>query len=580
MADPVHVRDYALVRTSGTNVQTVNLVQTAGDFLILCVYWYQNNSDTCTISDGIDTWHEVSGSYQISTGSGSGLGLSSCLFYKFATTTATVSTTITAPAGSGSTFTASGGSAFTHINTVQPIGQVNSAKANTGPTNPNSGNITTTFAKDVVYGLLYNDSNVGSAGSGFTAASSLFSVYMAQYQLTSSTGTFASTQTGGSASSWTSAVVEIHGEDYIPIFTISGNVGVASASATVAYSGPISGTASCDSSGNFSITSAPAGDYFLTPSLATYFFFPNVMKRTIIAADVSNAQFEAVAPPFNTYSQVAYDSGYDGDANPIDPGTWDTATTFDPLQTLSNTIRASTTGSDISLLDGFGDTGPGAYAFMHVVSMVDGSQTGLLLMSDIDVTAFYEILLTRSGSNINLSLEDGSGEIDSATVAYAADTIIRIEYVNGVLTAYVNDVAKTSASTTDSSTGSAGIEIEAVSATSDVLIIDFVSGTINYVAPNYTISGNIGDSANEQVNLTGTQTRNTFADGLGDYSFASCVAGPYTITPVPPLGDAFTPTSIALTVSNADIPNQDFSLGPAPPPSGGGDLNFAEDFNF
>ena len=578
MADPVHVRDYALARTSGSNVQTVSLAQVAGEFLILTVFWYQNNSDSCTISDGVDTWHEIPGTYQVSTGSGGGLGLSSCMFYKFATTTATLSTTITAPAGSGSTFTASGGSAFTHINTVQPIGQVNSAKANASGSSPNSGNITTTFAKDVVYGQVYNDNNVGSAGSGFTAASTLFSVYMAQYQLTSSTGTFASTQTGGSVGPFTSAVVEVHGEDFVPKYTLSGNVGVASASATVAYVGTISGTASCDSSGNFSIPNAPAGGYTLTPTLSGYFFFPNAMSRTIAAADISNCQFGAVNPPFNLYAEVAYDSAYVANANPIDPGLWDTGTGFSPLQTLSNTIRATDNGTDISLLDGFGDTGPGAYASMHVVSMVDGSQTGALLMSDIAVAIFYEIFVARSGSNLNLTLGDPSGDIASAVVPYAADTILRVEYVNGVLTGYVNGTSKASASTSASSSGSAGIEIEVV-ATPDIQIIDFVSGSITYVAPNYTISGNIGDGLGEQVNLTGAQTRSTFADGLGDYSFTGCIVGSYTITPVPPGGDAFTPTKRTPTVSNANVPGQDFTIGPAPP-SGGGDFNFLEDYNF
>jgi len=362
--------------------------------------------------------------------------------------------------------------------------------------------------------------------------------------------------------------------------SISGNCRIAGA--TITYSGAASGSVVADGSGNFTIPGLSDGGYFLTPSLTGYFFFPKVMNRTLVGADITNCLFDNVLIPFNIYTEQAYDSAYVADANPIDPGNWDTATTFNPLQTLNFTIRPSSPGgSCISLLDGFGDVTGDAYAFLHIVSMVDNSQLGLLNLCDIDVTNFYEIFLTRSGATLNFALDDGSGELASGSTSYVPNFTVRIEYIQGVLSAYINNVLLLSHATTDSTTGSSGIEMEPVSATSDDQAIDFAEGSITFVAPNFMISGNIGDIGGEQVNLTGTQTRSTNADGAGDYSFSGCVAGPYTITPVPPLGDnVFTPTQRGVTVSSADIPSVDFIFGPAPSQGFGGDLGFKEDFNF
>lgn len=370
----------------------------------------------------------------------------------------------------------------------------------------------------------------------------------------------------------------ITGVNFTALLNITGNTRVAGAS--VAYSGGASGTVTADGSGNFTISAVPIGtDYFLTPSKTGYTFFPEVMKRTLVGADVTNCLFDNILIPFNSYTEQAYESAYVANVNPITPANWDTVTGLDPLKILNSTIQASTVNSCISLLDGFGDITGDAYAFMHVSSMVDNSSVGLLTLSDIDSITFYEIYLTRSGSSLTLSLGDGTGLLASGSTSYAANFTVRIEYIQGTLTAYINNTSVLSAATTNATTGSSGIEIEVSAATTDDQVIDFAEGSITYVAPNYTISGNIGDTNNETVNLTGTQTRSTFAAGFGDYSFAGCVAGPYTVTPVPPPGFVFTPTSRNVTVSTADVPNIDFTIGPAPP-SGSGDSDFSFEFKF
>ena len=89
MADPAHIQDYALVRSGGSNVQTISCPMTAGYLQVLGVSWYNNNSDTCTVTDSHDSWTEVPGTYQHIASAGGGLGLSSCIFYKKSSFTGT-----------------------------------------------------------------------------------------------------------------------------------------------------------------------------------------------------------------------------------------------------------------------------------------------------------------------------------------------------------------------------------------------------------------------------------------------------------------------------------------------------------
>ena len=217
MANPAWVQDYGLVRSGGSNVQTISCPMTTGNIQILGVSWYHNNSDTCTVTDTTDTWTEVPGTYQHFASGGGGLGFSSCVFYKISTVTATKTVTVTAPTGGGSSYTQVGGAEFSNPYIGgSPIGAVSSANSNTAAV-PNSGNITTTFSNPILFGYIYNDNtNITNSGSGWTKIGSiLFNAYLDEYRLPSSTGTFAATATT-SVGAYTAAVVEFFGADYVP----------------------------------------------------------------------------------------------------------------------------------------------------------------------------------------------------------------------------------------------------------------------------------------------------------------------------------------------------------------------------
>ena len=76
----------------------------------------------------------------------------------------------------------------------------------------------------------------------------------------------------------------------------------------------------------------------------------------------------------------------------------------------------------------------------------------------------------------------------------------------------------------------------------------------------YTISGTVsGDiAAGVGVSLSGAATASTVTDASGAYTFSGLANGSYTVTPS--LTDyTFAPVNIPVVVSNANMPNQNFT---------------------
>ena len=78
------------------------------------------------------------------------------------------------------------------------------------------------------------------------------------------------------------------------------------------------------------------------------------------------------------------------------------------------------------------------------------------------------------------------------------------------------------------------------------------------VVPTYTVSGNITGASNVTVTLTGTANASAITDANGNFSFANLQNGSFTITPTAP-GYTFSPTSTAVTVSNENVANINFT---------------------
>jgi hypothetical protein len=84
--------------------------------------------------------------------------------------------------------------------------------------------------------------------------------------------------------------------------------------------------------------------------------------------------------------------------------------------------------------------------------------------------------------------------------------------------------------------------------------VDFTATSIAY-----SITGTISGGAGATVSLTGAATATTTADSSGNYSFPGITSGAYAITPAE-TGLVFTPTSLAVAVSGANVLSANFTV--------------------
>jgi hypothetical protein len=102
----------------------------------------------------------------------------------------------------------------------------------------------------------------------------------------------------------------------------------------------------------------------------------------------------------------------------------------------------------------------------------------------------------------------------------------------------------------------------AVTPTSQNVTVSSANVTgVNFTATSiaYSITGTISGGAGATVRLTGAATATTTADSSGNYSFPGITSGAYAITPAE-TGLVFTPTSLAVAVSGANVLGANFTV--------------------
>jgi hypothetical protein len=170
-------------------------------------------------------------------------------------------------------------------------------------TNPNTGNINTAIANELLIGVCGLTLTTGmTAGSGYTLREG--------GGAGTNTGVIEDnfTNTAGTNSASFVAATGTYGVGIMafkPLSNITGSAGVAGA--TVSWSGAASGSTTADGSGNYMIPNLIDGSYTITPSKTGYTFSPSSSPQTVAGADISGVNFTVaqivVATP--TFSPVA-----------------------------------------------------------------------------------------------------------------------------------------------------------------------------------------------------------------------------------------------------------------------------------
>jgi hypothetical protein len=213
--------------------------------------------------------------------------------------------------------------------------------------------------------------------------------------------------------------------------------------------------------------------------------------------------------------------------------------------------QAATTGVDASGNYSFNNLPSGTYTVTPSspgVTYTPASQT-------VTISGAHVLGVNFVGSTISYTVSGTiAGAPNDAVVLSGANTYNTVTDASGNYT--FTGVVNGTYTVTPGSTGFT------ISPSSQPVTVNGANVTgINFTATAqaFNITGTISGGAGATVTLGGGTSATTTADGSGNYSFAGYPVGSYTITPSQ-TGLVFTPTSIAVTVQNANITGANFTV--------------------
>jgi inhibitor of cysteine peptidase len=327
-------------------------------------------------------------------------------------------------------------------------------------------------------------------------------------------------------------------------YSVSGKVtsgGAAVAGVTVSLTGAATKSTTTDGNGNYSFSGLVNGVYTVSASMAGYTITPQSYTFNINGANVSGKDFTATLITYSISGKVSIDgaglSGVsvnltgaatrstttDGNGNYTFSGLVNGAYTITPSKTgyafSPPTINTNVNGADVS-----GQNFTGTLITYSISGKVSINGAGLSGVS-VNLTGGVTKSTTTDGNgNYSFSgLLDGAYTVTPSKSGYTMAPQSRSVSVSGA----------------------------------DVAGQDFIAAL-----PTYSISGRVTTVGyafpGVTVSLTGGATKSTTTDGNGNYSFTGISDGAYIITPSK-IGYSFTPSSINVNVSGADVVGQDFT---------------------
>ncbi len=345
----------------------------------------------------------------------------------------------------------------------------------------------------------------------------------------------------------TSATVVLNGSDFTgQNFTavaashgISGAVsGAVTSGVSIALSGAASRATTTDSSGNYSFTGLANGTYTVTPSIAGYSFSPASISVTVSGGSQTGKNFTATALTYGISGAVS-GSVLSGVTVTMSGSASRTTTTdasgnfaFTGLTNGSYGVAPSLTGYSFSPTSRVATVnGADVTAVNFVASGIVGPTYAI--SGTVSGAVAAGVTVTLGGAASGTAVTDSSGAFAFASLANGNYT------VTPALAGY--SFAPVNASVTVNG--------------ADVTGRNFVASVVTH-----GISGAVSGAvvAGVTVTLTGAASRTTATDGSGNYAFTGLSGGSYTITPTL-AGYSFSPTSLAATVSGADVTGKNFT---------------------
>ena len=330
----------------------------------------------------------------------------------------------------------------------------------------------------------------------------------------------------------------------LPIWVISGTVSpsLAGSGTVLTLSGTSSGTATADSSGNFSFTGLANGSYTVTPSKTGFTFNPASQPVTINGANPASVAFAATPVtsncPCTVWSPATTPGTVDsGDGTAVEIGMKFRSDAAGFITGVRFYKSAANTGTHV------GHLWTSAGALLGTVTFTGETASGwqqVNFPTGIAITANTTYIVSYS-----------------APVGHYSD--------NGAFfTASVdNPPLHALANGTD---GPNGVYIYSIGAFPNQTYNStnyWVDPVFNWTATvqTWTISGTVSPSSagsGTVLTLSGASNGTATADSSGNFSFSGLSNGSYTVTPSK-TGFVFSPVSQPVTISNGNVTSINFT---------------------
>lgn len=376
-------------------------------------------------------------------------------------------------------------------------------------------------------------------------------------------------------------------------FSLSGNVSVSGAGATISLSGPTSATAVADASGNYTFSGLGSGTYIVSPTKAGFTFTPTSLNVSVSGANVGNVNFTAQG---NATSGLALDSSVSEDgttaSSSITSPSFSTKTGNELLLAFistdylggANTTVTSVSGGGLAwtlAVRANGESGTSEIWRAFATSALTNVSVTANLSQSVVSSITIETITGADATGVNGSGAVGATASKSAASGAPSASLVTTRsgsWTFGVGNDFANAIARTPSSgqslihqdlTTagdtywvqmqNSTTPLSGttVSISDTAPTGDMYNLAAVE-VLPVLGP-YSISGTVTPAqAGITLSLTGTVNASTSVDGSGNYNFSGLPNGSYTITAAKS-GATFSPASQNVTIGGNSISGVNFS---------------------
>ena len=287
--------------------------------------------------------------------------------------------------------------------------------------------------------------------------------------------------------------------------SISGNAGVAGAA--IALTGTSTASTTSAANGTYSFSGLAAGAYVVTPTLAGVTFTPAFLNETIVATNITTANFVAQATGA-TFTPTISDTFHRTDAATLGSNwtpTTDINTALAIVSDLAVANSIALNGSEIYTGKTFGNN---QSASITIGAMAVNAEIDLLVRTDITASTGYSVAFSNTGQ-VQLTLGDivAGIPLDGGLLTFSPapqpGDVLSIQAVGTLITVFYNGVPVLSGTSTTTASGSPSLAITPVATQTDTSVSLFTAGPVPASsAPVTASSGTFSTSQSSNAEMS------------------------------------------------------------------------------